>query len=142
MAPKEPKLDKIYHSVLWQAGHLPQKTYFVPLLNFFIMYLKENQVYFKEIWAEDLLKKKKNYLTNHSLYITSKEQGKSENVTGRLRIPMEIWQQLSCWLTDLKLQDVTRFITSYRIVFWVENCLHYICIHFPVRTMCRIAFAH
>lgn len=27
------------------------------------------------------------------------------------------------------------------MMFWVDNCLHYACINFPVKAMCRFAFS-
>lgn len=79
--------QNIPSSALASRTLIPE-NYLVPSLHFSILYLKENHVYFKEMSCGSV--ERTNDLTNHSIYITSKEYGKCESITGMLRIPMEI----------------------------------------------------
>lgn len=141
---KKPNLNKICHSVFWQAVQSQRISYFltiisVPSVYFSIWYLKENQMYFKEIWEVNMLKKWMSWLTLHLRNMANAKvlSESSDSLEGEDLN----WQKLSWWLHDIKLQEDWLFSTE-RCAIWRTVCLLHVCIHFPVRAIYKIAFSY
>lgn len=93
------------------------ENYLVPSLHFSILYLKENHVYFKEIWAVDLLKERMTWLTTASTW----HLRNTANVKVLQECSESLWrfELTAAWL----LASWSKVARCHKVYYFIQNCV-------------------